>query len=91
MKKILILISLLLFVVLSMYGQSDKPSTFLIKGQVVDSLTSETVPYATLSIALVANPSKPVKLLACDMDGKFETPLNQTGNYVITLLIGLVM
>lgn len=85
MKKILILISLFLFVVLSMYGQSDKPSTFLIKGQVVDSLTSETVPYATLSIALVANPSKPVKLLACDMDGKFETPLNQTGNYVITL------
>lgn len=85
MKKILGLIGLLLFCVLTTYGQSDKASSFLIKGQVVDSLTSETVPYATLSIALVSNPSKPVKLLACDIDGKFETTLNQTGGYVITM------
>ncbi len=85
MKKILSLIVLLLFSVLAMYGQANKTGSFLIKGQVVDSLTSETVPYATLSIALVDNPSKPVKLLACDIDGKFETPLSQAGSYIITM------
>ena len=85
MKKILYLLSLLLLSALSMYAQSDKAGPFMIKGQVVDSLTSETVPYATLSIALVTNPSKPIKLLACDIDGKFEAPLNQTGNYIITM------
>lgn len=85
MRKSCCLIVLLLFAVLSIHAQSDKAGSFIIKGQVVDSLTSETVPYATLSIALSNNPAKPVKLLACDIDGKFETPLSQTGSYIITM------
>ncbi|MDD4114706.1 MAG: TonB-dependent receptor [Massilibacteroides sp.] len=86
MRKASCLFVLLLFSVLSLYAQSDKTSSFMIiKGQVVDSLTSETVPYATLSIALTSNPKKPVKLLACDIDGKFETPLALAGTYIMTM------
>ncbi|MDD4516588.1 TonB-dependent receptor [Massilibacteroides sp.] len=84
MKKTCCLIVLLLFAALSVHAQSDKAGSFIIKGQVVDSLTSETVPYATLSIVLATNPGKPVRLLASDVDGKFETTLNQPGSYVIT-------
>lgn len=82
MKKSLSLLSILLIFTFSVQAQSG---SFLIKGQVVDSLTNETVPYATLSIALATQPSKPIKLLACDIDGRFEAPLNQAGNYIITL------
>ncbi len=85
MKKSFCLIILLLCALFTSYAQSDKAGSFQVKGQVVDSLTNETVPYATLSIALASNPSKPVKLLACDIDGKFETPLTQAGNYIVTL------
>lgn len=85
MKKSYCLIVLLLFAVLPLYAQADRAGSFTIKGQVVDSLTNETVPYATLSIALASNPDKPVKLLACDTDGKFEAPLSQAGAYVMTM------
>ncbi len=83
MEKKFYSLLLLLFFNLSMYAQTN--GAYTIKGQVVDSLTNETVPYATLSIALVSNPQKPVKLLACDEDGKFESSLNASGNYIISL------
>lgn len=79
------LLFLFLFAMLSLSAQTTKPGSFTIKGQVIDSLTNETVPYATLSIALAENPTKPVKLLACDVDGKFEAVMNQAGNYILTM------
>lgn len=66
-------------------AQSDVNSPYSIKGQVVDSLTNETVPYATLSIAVSSTPHKAEKLLACDIDGKFETVLKTPGTYIITM------
>lgn len=62
-----------------------KNGLYSIKGQVIDSLTNETVPYATLSIAFENSPQESVKLLACDIDGKFETSLNSPGKYIIFL------
>lgn len=82
MKKKFFSLFLLLFISISLCAQTNN---FSIKGQVVDSLTNETVPYATLSIALATAPQAPVKLLACDEDGKFESTLNATGNYVMSL------
>jgi outer membrane receptor protein involved in Fe transport len=82
MKKKIYLLSVLLFIAIYSYAQTNG---FVIKGQVVDSLTNETVPYATLRIALVTAPQTPVKLLACDENGKFESTLNAAGNYTISL------
>ncbi|MDR3140426.1 MAG: TonB-dependent receptor [Tannerellaceae bacterium] len=82
MKKRIYLLSVALFIAIYSYAQTNG---FIVKGQVIDSLTNETVPYATLRIALVTAPQTPVKLLACDENGKFESTLNTTGNYVMSL------
>ncbi len=88
MKKsfypIILLLSLIFFVQ-PLHAQTNSSASYSIKGQVIDSLTNETVPYVTLSIALVNSPQKPVKLLASNEDGKFETTLNVPGEYVMSL------
>lgn len=76
---------LILFALLPATGHADNSGSFTVKGQVVDSLTNETVPYATLSIASAQAPEKAIKLLACDIDGKFETTLAQAGKYILTI------
>lgn len=85
MKERLFSLFLLLFCVWSMDVKADGSGSFSIKGQVVDSLTNETVPYATLRIALATTPQNAVKLLACDADGKFETSLTNAGKYILSL------
>lgn len=66
-------------------AQNQNAADYTIKGQVVDSLSNETVPYATLSIALANAPQKAIKLLACDDDGKFTTTLKQPGTYIMSM------
>lgn len=69
----------------SAVAQTGAKGNFVIKGQVVDSLTNETVPYATLSIALQNNPQKSLLLLACDIDGNFEASLKSAGKYILSM------
>ena len=52
-----------------------------LKGQVMDSLTNATVPFATLKITESASPEKAVKLFATDADGKFDVVLNRAGKF----------
>lgn len=85
MKEKLFALFWVLFFALPLCAQTDKAGSFTIKGQVLDSLTDESVPYATMRIALASAPQKPVKLLACDIDGKFQTPLNNVGKYIISM------
>lgn len=75
----------LLLICLPIKVQAQTSGEFVIKGQVIDSLSNETVPYATISIASSAAPQKSLKLLACDIDGKFETDLKSTGKYILSL------
>lgn len=75
----------LLLISLPVGIQAQTSGEFVIKGQVIDSLSNETVPYATISIASAASPQKSLQLLACDIDGKFETNLKNAGKYIISL------
>lgn len=76
----------LLWVALPMaYAQTGENTGYFIKGQVVDSLSQLSVPYATLRIALASSPGKPVKLLACDEDGKFQTSMKAAGKYILSI------
>ena len=75
----------LLLISLPLKVQAQTSGEFVIKGQVIDSLSNETVPYATISIASSAAPQKSLKLLACDIDGKFEPDLKSTGKYILSL------
>lgn len=85
MKEKLLYLLLALLMVAPMFAQTASAADFSIKGQVVDSLSNETVPYATLSIALANAPQKAIKLLACDDDGKFSSTLKNPGKYVMTV------
>ena len=68
------------------FAQSSSPSgpQTLIKGQVLDSLTSEVIAYATLSIAKKSDPQQPVKMLSTDTDGKFQINLPGQGEFLLT-------
>ncbi|MDH6391561.1 outer membrane receptor for ferrienterochelin and colicin [Parabacteroides sp. PFB2-12] len=69
----------------SLLAQPASVSSFTVKGQVMDSLSNESVPYATMKFALAAAPQQAVKMLATDDDGKFEAILNAPGDYVVTI------
>lgn len=87
-EKLMTLLLVLLFTV-PVHAQTNSAPSYTIKGQVIDSLANETVPYATLNIVLANAPQQSVRMLACDDDGKFETTLKEPGNYVlITQYVG---
>lgn len=89
MKKILLIFLWVLCIGVPVCAQSNSAPSYTIKGQVIDSLANETVPYATLNIVLANAPQQSVRMLACDDDGKFETTLKAPGNYtLITQYVG---
>lgn len=85
MKNCLFILLCFMLSAFSAVAQTGAKGNFVIKGQVVDSLTNETVPYATLSIALQNNPQKSLLLLACDIDGNFEASLKSAGKYILSM------
>ena len=74
--------SLLLLMIASIpvstYAQKSQ-SPYSVKGVLVDSLTHEGEPYATIRIFLSENPDKPVHLAVTSDDGKFNEKLKQPG------------
>ena len=78
--------SLLLLMIASIpvstYAQKSQ-SPYSVKGVLVDSLTHEGEPYATIRIFLSENPDKPVHLAVTSDDGKFNEKLKQPGSYFI--------
>ena len=80
-------LSLLLLLVagipVSIHAQKSQ-GAYSVKGILVDSLTNDGEPYATIRIALTENPQKPVRLAVTADNGKFNEKLNQPGSYVIS-------
>lgn len=58
---------------------------YTVKGVVVDSVTGETEPYATIRIMKKPDLKKPVKMLVTDENGTFSFELNSTGEYLFNL------
>lgn len=58
---------------------------YTVKGFLLDSISKEPVPYATIHIARKDNPGKPVKMLVTDVKGKFKEQLPSAGDYSITI------
>ena len=81
MKNRLLLLSLFAFFALGVLGQN---TTYTVKGMLVDSLTQEAEPYATIKIATKNNPDKAVKMAVTDMNGGFnESFATASGEYTI--------
>lgn len=64
-------------------GTNTNNVNITVKGQVIDSLTSETIPFATIKITDKGSPAKLVKAVAADENGKFQLTMNTKGDYLL--------
>lgn len=78
----------LLFVLLASFSlgvhAQNNQGPFTVKGTLVDSLTNESEPYATIRIFSSKDKAKPVRLAVTDGDGKFKEQLKEAGSYTIS-------
>ncbi|HRZ96764.1 MAG TPA: outer membrane beta-barrel family protein [Paludibacter sp.] len=87
MKRIFFLFTLLLSLSISLnvFSQTDNSATNCsVKGVLVDSITSETIPYVTISVSSVNKPAVYLKRMAADLNGNFEVILKNTDTYFIS-------
>lgn len=80
MKKYL---GVLLLIVPLFMSAENSITRFQVTGQAIDSVTQETMPYATCSIVQSHNQQQILTRFASDIDGKFSGELKTPGNYVL--------
>ena len=66
-------------------AQNTANTSFQVKGILLDSLTQEGEPYATIKIVKKEAPAKALKMLVTDMKGQFQERVPGTGNFVMTI------
>ena len=66
-------------------AQNAVVSSFQLKGILLDSLTQEGEPYATIRVARKSTPDKPVKMMVSDMKGCFQENVKGTGHFIMTI------
>lgn len=66
-------------------AQNTANTSFQVKGILLDSLTQEGEPYATIKIVKKEAPAKALKMLVTDMKGQFQEKVPGTGNFVMTI------
>jgi len=81
----------LLISVLSCFAQTNQKKveslpTYTVKGTVIDSISNQSVQYATLSIAAARSPQNPIKVVVSDNNGNFTASFNASpGNYAVAI------
>ena len=84
MKNYFCSLLLLLLASIPMNTNAQKAQIpYSVKGVLVDSLSKESEPYATIRISFLKNPDKPVQLAITSDNGKFNEKLKESGNYII--------
>lgn len=83
--KIKSFLLLTMLAVSSLVTAQNATSSFQIKGVLLDSLTQEGEPYATIKIVKKEAPANALKMLVTDMKGKFQEKVPGTGNFVMTI------
>ncbi len=85
-NKLLLLILLLSFLTTAGYAQQAVSSSYSIKGVLLDSLTQEGEPYATIRIVKKEAPAKALKMAVTDMKGRFQEKMSAPpGLYTLTI------
>ena len=59
--------------------------TTIVKGILIDSLTQESVPYATVRVFKAKKTDKPVAMSLTDMDGHFNQQVKGNGQFTLTI------
>ena len=83
LKKQFFLCLFLLTIALPVLSQATSESTYTIKGEVVDSITSETIPYCTVSAYKAKTPAVYLKRVPADGSGKFSLTLKAADTILI--------
>ena len=76
---------LIMLVISSLVAAQNAAPPFQIKGVLLDSLTQEGEPYATIKIVKKEAPAHALKMLVTDMKGKFQEKVPGTGDFVMTI------
>ncbi|HHT23420.1 MAG TPA: TonB-dependent receptor [Bacteroidales bacterium] len=86
MQKALLTLLLAITTVFANNIQSQQPPTQIVKftGVVTDSISGETVPYATVSAINIISPT-PLKRIAADDKGKFEITIGEAENQFLLI------
>lgn len=85
MTNKLILFAVMILISCNLMAQQAAPTTYTVKGILLDSLTQEPEPYATIRIVNKATPKVMAKMAVTDNKGKFQEKVTGSGNYVITI------
>lgn len=84
MKKLTMLL-MTLVVSSAIYAQTSPPEIYTVKGVLLDSLTLEAEPYATIRIVRKDAPDRVVKMAVTTGNGKFEERIAGSGDYILTI------
>ncbi len=76
---------MMLFVVFGSASMSAQSSAYQVQGVLIDSVSGETEPYATVRIYEVKNQKQPIKVDVTDTDGAFDVKMTKAGSYRIVL------
>ena len=69
----------------SAVGMAQTEVSFQVKGILLDSLTQEGEPYATIRIVRDDKPEKPVKMMVSDMKGRFRETVSGKGKFTLSV------
>ena len=85
MKPIFRTMSLMMTFMLSAVAAVAQVNTYQVRGVLIDSVSGETEPYATVRIFEAKNQKKPIKVDVTDTDGSFDVKMSAAGNYRMVL------
>ena len=84
MQKASITLLLAVVCIFSTFSQVPNSASFFnIKGTVIDSVSTETIPFVTISASKTKMPAMPFKRVAADAQGKFELSVNSSDQIVL--------
>ena len=83
LKRLCLLCGFLLTFTLPAISQATSETTCTIKGEVVDSITGETIPYCTVSAYNAKTPAVCLKRVPADGTGKFSMTLKASDTILI--------
>lgn len=66
-------------------AQQKESTSFQIQGILLDSITRQGEPYATIKVARKESPQKAVKMLVSDMNGKFKERVPGSGSFLLII------
>jgi len=84
-KTFLCGLMLLIVAVTPLFSENKTDITCTVKGIAVDSISTETIPYVTVSVSTASTPDVYLKRVAGNGAGVFEIAISKTGNYLLTL------